>query len=95
MKKVLLALALAIVASSCKSKITPMGLVTTGNPGQHASLLLEVDGCKVYRFEDGNRDVYFTTCKGQVSYKYTTRSGKTSITHHVDSLTEELPSSHE
>lgn len=28
--------------------------------------LFEHDGCKVYRFEDRGRDVYFTNCAGEV-----------------------------
>ncbi|GAB3881211.1 DUF4884 domain-containing protein [Spirosoma agri] len=91
MKRIFTLLALVLIAASCKSKMTPIDVVTTNNPGQLTMLLLEVDGCKVYRFNDGGRDVYFTTCKGKVSYDYTTRSGKSSTTHHVDSLTEELP----
>lgn len=83
-------LAVVCAAASCKDKINPIGVVYTGNPGQHAALLLEVDGCKVYRFQDGNRDVYFSTCRGKVSYDYTTRAGKTSTEHHVESLTEEV-----
>ncbi len=91
MKRIALLLAVCLAAASCKSKITPISTVYTNNPGQTAALLLEVDGCKVYRFRDGDRDVYFTTCKGQAGYDYTTRSGKSRTTHHVDSLTEELP----
>lgn len=30
--------------------------------------LFTVDGCSVYRFYDGGRNVYFTNCPGQTQY---------------------------
>lgn len=38
--------------------------------------LFTVDGCTVYRFEDGGRSHYFTNCSG--STNYTISNGKTS-----------------
>ena len=91
----ILLLAVCLIMTCCESRMTPISTVPTGNPGQTAALLLEVDGCKVYRFIDGNRAVYFSTCKGKVSYDYTTSSGsgkaRHSTTHHVESLTDETP----
>lgn len=31
-------------------------------------LLFEHDGCKVYRFNDGLREVYYSDCRGQTSW---------------------------
>jgi hypothetical protein len=41
----------------------PQSVLKTSNPGFKAELLFEVDGCKVYRFYDGARPLYFTKCK--------------------------------
>lgn len=38
--------------------------------------LFTVDGCTLYRFEDGGRSHYFTNCSGSTSY--TVSNGKTS-----------------
>ncbi len=83
MKTLLLFTLLAF--TSCKSD----GIATerTQNPDIKLVLLFEVDGCKVYRFYDGQA-VYFTTCSGKVAYDYTTGSTKSRTTHHVESLTE-------
>lgn len=37
-------------------------------------LLFEKDGCKMYRFRDGTRDVYWSDCSGRTQSDY--RSGK-------------------
>lgn len=42
---------------------------STQNVGSDFSVgkLFTVDGCTVYRFSDGGRNVYFTNCKGQTN----------------------------
>lgn len=35
------------------------------NTTYEVEYLFEYDGCKVYRFEDKGRDVYFTNCQGE------------------------------
>jgi hypothetical protein len=62
---------------------TPIAQVQTNNRHIDLQLLFEVDGCKVYRFEDSERSVYLTTCAGRVSYDH--RVGKT--TQHMESIT--------
>ena len=42
--------------------------VATNNALFNVELLFEVDGCKVYRFQDGGRSRYFSTCQGSVSW---------------------------
>jgi len=37
------------------------------NKTYEVDYLFEHDGCKVYRFQDGSRYVYFTNCKGDVT----------------------------
>jgi len=59
----------------------------TQNGNFIVELLFEKDGCKMYRFKDGFRYVYWSDCRGKAEYTYSTRTGKSSTTHHVESLT--------
>jgi len=45
--------------------------------------LFEHNGCKMYRFYDSGKYVYWSDCQGKVQSDYTTRSG----IHHVESIT--------
>lgn len=49
--------------------------------------LFEINGCKMYRFKDGGDFIYWSDCEGRVEYDYRTQSGKTIITHKVQSMT--------
>ena len=51
--------------------------------------LFEQNGCKMYRFKDGGRYVYWSDCQGKVQSDYSTQSGKTRVTHHVEAVTSE------
>lgn len=50
-------------------------------------LLFEKDGCKMYRFNDGGRNVYWATCEGKTSYSYSTKNRNQTITNHVEEIT--------
>lgn len=52
----------------------------------NVQFLFECNGVKVYRFYDDRRAVYFTNANGNTSYKYTTMSGKVSVSHEVQSI---------
>jgi hypothetical protein len=60
---VLLVLLMAIAPREAKEK------VATNNKNFEVELLFEVDGCKVYRFCDAGRDVYFVNCQGSTSWE--------------------------
>jgi hypothetical protein len=49
--------------------------------------LFEKNGCKMYRFLDGYRYIYWSDCQGRTQSDYTTQSGKTTITHHEETVT--------
>lgn len=49
--------------------------------------LFEQNGCKMYRFKDGGRYVYWSDCQGKVQSDYSTQSNKTRVTHHVEAVT--------
>lgn len=51
--------------------------------------LFEQNGCKMYRFRDGSRYIYWSDCQGRVQSDYSTHSNKTTVTHHVESVTSE------
>lgn len=51
--------------------------------------LFEQNGCKMYRFKDGGRFIYWSDCQGKVQSDYNTRSGKTSVTHNDEAVTSE------
>lgn len=46
------------------------------NPHVPVELLFEVDGCRVYRFQDGGRDRYFAKCPASASTMSTESCGK-------------------
>lgn len=49
--------------------------------------LFEQNGCKMYRFKDGDRYVYWSDCQGKAQYDYSTQSGKTRVTHRMETVT--------
>lgn len=46
--------------------------------GIKIELLFENDGCKVYRFYDNGRGIYYSDCRGNIKYEHS--SGKSTIT---------------
>lgn len=56
---------LIVGLSSCASPI--YSRPAENNQGYTVDYLFEHDGCKVYRFRDGNSWVYFTNCTGNVT----------------------------
>lgn len=49
--------------------------------------LFEQNGCKMYRFKDGGRYIYWSDCQGDVQRNYTTYTGKVTVTHHDQTVT--------
>lgn len=70
----ILVMLVLLLLTSCEREAKEK--VETSNPLFNVELLFEVDGCKVYRFEDGGRTRYFTTCQGSVNWSE--RYGKNS-----------------
>ena len=68
LKKTLLLSLLVIVFISCVSIRQPVATsAPDNNKAYQVDYLFEHDGCKVYRFNDDGRYVYFTNCTGEVS----------------------------
>ena len=62
---------------------------TEQNGNFQVEYLFEQNGCKMYRFKDGTRYVYWSDCQGKVSYDVTRNSGKSSYIERGESLTTE------
>jgi len=67
---------LAVVLTGCYKEAQKKEQTT--NSEFNLELLFEKDGCKIYRFLDGGRAVYWTDCRGKVESVYTQLSGKSS-----------------
>lgn len=68
MKKFILILVVSLLFISCVEKAQES--VQLGNFKNE--LLFETDGCKMYRFQDAGRYIYWSNCRGKVQYDYTT-----------------------
>lgn len=60
---------------------------TTQDGNFTIEFLFEKDGCKMYRFSDGGRNIYWANCEGKVNADYSTSNGKTTTTHRRESIT--------
>jgi hypothetical protein len=50
-------------------------------------LLFEKDGCKIYRFNDAGRYIYWTNCQGNMQSNYNQQSGKVHYIVRMESFT--------
>lgn len=69
-KRLLLLLCLVVVSGCYRSGVTADPIM------DDVKLLMEIDGCRVYRFWDAMHPVYFTNCTGRVEYE---TGGKSSL----------------
>lgn len=85
MKQILTSLIiLSIFAAGCMEKAETA--TQSGNFELH--FLFEHDGCKMYRFQDGTRWVYWSTCEGKTEYEETHHTGKhSSHTEYEETIT--------
>jgi len=68
MKKLILILIVSLLSLSCVKDAQ-----STAAVGQFKNeFLFEIEGCKMYRFQDGSRYIYWSDCRGKVNYDYTT-----------------------
>ena len=79
MKRLMLVVAVMMLVG-CVDETQPMRVESSTNPNVPIALLLEHDGCKVYRFVDANRYRYLSKCtnasSSSVSSEYTESCGK-------------------
>jgi hypothetical protein len=66
-KYIVLLLLISALLHSCTIQ-RPISTVPAANNKEYCvEYLFEHDGCKVYRFDDRNRTVYFTNCTGNTT----------------------------
>lgn len=83
MKKLIIILSATVLLTSCEKR-EPKTKEKLGD--YDLELLFEKDGCKVYRFFDGEY-IYWADCSGKIGYKQKASAGKTQISHKIDSFT--------
>lgn len=81
MKKIIL---LAVLFVGCKQYKPPV-IIMKGDT--ELEFLFEHDGCKMYKFYDGGRSVYWSDCSGKTQSDYSTHNGKITTTHHEETIT--------
>jgi len=83
MRKIILAIPLLL--TGCYEKVP--ALETKQHGAFQVEFLFEKDGCKMYRFLDGGRYVYWCNCEGKINADYETQSGKNRTTHNEETIT--------
>lgn len=83
--KMLLVAVLFFSVTSCKEEA--QSSVQNGN--FQLEFLFEQNGCKMYRFKDGGRYVYWSDCQGKTQSDYNTNTGKSTVRHDFESVTSE------
>jgi hypothetical protein len=81
MKKFLMVI--SVLLFGCEEKGTPKETNTDGD--FRIEFLFEKDGCKVYRFRDGSRYIYWANCQGKIQADYETGS-KHKIYHKEETI---------
>lgn len=78
-----------LVLAGCTAD--PVRSDRTNNADLDVSTLFDYDGCRMYRFEDGGRFIYFARCGSDVrtSWGETHSNGKTAYTTNHDVQTVE------
>lgn len=74
--------ALLVGLSGCANN--PVSSTSTNNPSVPVDLLLEHDGCKVYRFSDDGRLHYWVKCSDKDSISDYQPEGKASYPDSID-----------
>lgn len=82
MKKLALIILVAILYG-CKGE----AISTDQNGDFKVELLFEKDGCKMYRFYDGGRAIYWSNCSGNTQYTYSRKTNNVTTTGRVESST--------
>lgn len=64
----------------------PISVNNTNNKEIQVSMLFEFDGCRVYRFADAGRAIYFTNCKGSTQWTQQERHGTANVVYKMQVL---------
>lgn len=85
MKKTLIALTAMLMLCGCYKDGERLSPAKT-NSHFDVHFLFEVDGVKVYRFEDGGHYVYFTNANGRCEYEHYVSTGKFTYTEKMQTV---------
>jgi len=85
---------MAFALSNCGGPPNHQSVHATSNPKVPVELLFEIDGCKVYRFNDEGTK-YFCNCSGSVEWTEAHRSGKATIYMEKQIPTNVTPQQHD
>lgn len=86
MKSQILVIAIILLLTACNREAQQV--IQSSNSEIRLELLFVHDGCKVYRFVDGGRNVYWSDCRGNMSTSYFQSQGKSGTTKDQQSLSE-------
>lgn len=62
---------------------------TIQNGDYKLELLFEQNGCKMYRFHDNGRYVYWSDCQGKTEIEHKESNGKTNSSEYQETITTE------
>ena len=85
MNKIFAFFLLGLTLAGCGNKQDK--IEKTSNPKIDLIFLFEKDGCKMYRFCNGGRSVYWSDCRGKVEVTHTDIIGKVPVPYVVESET--------
>jgi hypothetical protein len=80
-------LACMLLASAALTSCNGDAKESTQDGDFKIELLFEKDGCKVYRFSDGGRYIYWSNCQGNLQSSYYRSTGKNGHTVRMQSFT--------
>ena len=84
MKPTLSILIALTLFSSCGGYSGDPISVDTTSSKYEVYFLFEHEGCKIFKFSDNGRTVYYTNCDGSTSLEVTRRQGKTTTTDYYN-----------
>lgn len=83
MKRLLILALLSLTLLSCQ----PGEAVESTQKGDFKiEFLFEQDGCRVYRFKDGTRYVYYSDCRGKTEESHTERVSRQTHTKYIETI---------
>ena len=83
----LLTFLVVVLISSVSDNPEPKETIQNGD--YKLELLFEQNGCKMYRFHDNGRYVYWSDCQGKTELEYKESNGKTNSSEYQETITTE------
>jgi hypothetical protein len=74
MRRMFVSVVVAVSMAGCMA--TAAAVHKTDNKEFNAELLFTHEGCRIYRFRDGYREIYYADCRGPASTAWSEPCGK-------------------